>query len=314
MTNTTGVPNRYSEFACDTAEVVQKPCSVAPSDWRLLRRLELPAKFNDPNGGEVRRALVVDVETTGLNVETDDVTQLAMLQFEYEVETGLILTVYRDHAFEELREPNVPISEEASLITGITADMVAGKEINADSVDALVETSDLVIAHNATFDRPMVEKHWTCFEKKPWACSYTGVDWLRHGFSAGKLDYLGMQFGWFYEGHRALADCEACLALLAQALPNDGARVMTAVRRSASKTEWLIRAVGSPYERKDVLKARGYKWRGDGLPHGRVWWTIVEDTDAEVAWLSEEVYGREISLNPTPVTALTKYSERLWEF
>jgi len=25
-----------------------------------------------------------------------------------------------------------------------------------------------------------------------------------------------MQFGWFYDGHRALADCEACLALLEQ--------------------------------------------------------------------------------------------------
>jgi hypothetical protein len=32
-----------------------------------------------------------------------------------------------------------------------------------------------------------------------------------------------MQFGWFYGGHRALADCEACLALLAQSLPKSGA-------------------------------------------------------------------------------------------
>ncbi len=46
---------------------------------------------------------------------------------------------YKDQAFEALREPAAPISEEASLITGITADMVAGKAINADAVAAAVD-------------------------------------------------------------------------------------------------------------------------------------------------------------------------------
>ena len=44
-----------------------------------------------------------------------------------------------------------------------------------------------------------------------------------------------MQFGWFYDGHRALADCEACLALLAQTLPKSGQRVMAEVREAARK-------------------------------------------------------------------------------
>ena len=93
--------------------------------------------------------------------------------------------------------------------------MVSGQSINEQAVASVVYTSDLIIAHNARFDRAMVEKHWQCFTEKPWGCSFSSVDWLREGFSAGKLDYLGMQFGWFYDGHRALSDCEACLALLA---------------------------------------------------------------------------------------------------
>lgn len=224
------------------------------------------------------------------------------------------MTVYKDRAFEGLCEPAAPISEEASLITGITADMVAGKTIDAQAVAAVIKDADLVIAHNAKFDRPMVEKHWDCFAEKPWACTLDGVDWLRQGYSAGKLDYLGMQFGWFYDGHRALADCEACLALLAQALPKAGVKVMAAVREAALKKEWLVRAIDSPYDLKDKLKQRNYQWRPEGLPNGKVWWTAVEDRDAEIAWLSKEIYGRKVELKTYPVTAFNRYSEQLWGF
>ena len=123
--------------------------------------------------------MVLDVETTGLSTENDDVVQLAMLPFEYEAKSGRILSVHKARAFEGLREPAVPISEEASLVTGITGDMVAGKSIDGSAVDAVVSKADLIIAHNAAFDRPMVERHWNCFSKKPWACTLTGVDWLR---------------------------------------------------------------------------------------------------------------------------------------
>jgi DNA polymerase-3 subunit epsilon len=306
--------NQFNPFVFEEDDLVTPLATANRSEWRLLRRLHMPEKFNEPQAGEIKRALVVDVETTGLNLDTDDVMQLAMLPFDYEIETGRILTVYMDEVFDGLREPAAPISEEASLITGITADMVVGKSIDAEAVAEVVEDADLVIAHNSKFDRLMVEKHWDCFAKKPWACTLDGVDWLRQGFSAGKLDYLGMQFGWFYDGHQALADCEACLALLAQTLPNSGAQVMSAVREATAKKEWLIRAIDSPYDLKDKLKQRNYQWRPEGLPNGKVWWTAVEDRDAEIAWLSDEIYGRKIDIKTYPITAFTRYSEQLWSF
>lgn len=306
--------NQFDTFEYDEAALITELAQANPSEWRLLRRLHIPDRFSDAGEGETRRAIVVDVETTGLNHESDEVVQLAMLPFDYEVGSGRILTVYNDLAFEGLREPAVPISEEASLITGLTADMVVGQSVDADAVASLVEAADLIIAHNARFDRPMVEKHWDCFASKPWACTLDGVDWLRQGFSAGKLDYLGMQFGWFYDGHRALADCEACLALLAQTLPKDGVRVMTAVREAALRKEWLVRAVNSPYDLKDKLRERKYQWRPEGLPNGRVWWKAVEDRDAELAWLREEIYHHEVDLQTYPITAFNRYSNQLWDF
>jgi len=136
-------------------------------------------------------------------LEDDDVVSLALLPFEYEAESSRILSVHKSKPFEELREPVVSISEEASLITGITDEMVAGRSIDPAQVAAIVSEADLVIAHNAYFYRVMVEKHWDCFKAKPWTCTLFTINWLREGFSAGKLDYLRTQLGWFYDGHQA---------------------------------------------------------------------------------------------------------------
>ena len=289
------------------------PARLLP--YSLLRRLHLPNKFNEPQpGATIRRALVVDVEATGLSIENDDIIQLAMLPFDYEVETGRILTVHKDLAFEALREPAVAISAEASLITGITDDMVAGKAIDENVVTSIVSGADLIIAHNARFDRPMVERHWPCFIDKPWACTLDGVDWLHEGFSAGKLDYLGLQFGWFYDGHRAFADCEACLALLAQTLPTSGRNVLAVVREAALHDDFLVRAVDAPYDLRDKLKQRGYRWRPAEMPNGKVWWTRTADPEVEIAWLRAEVYGREAPIPVRPITACERYSDRLWNF
>ncbi|MDE0809790.1 MAG: hypothetical protein OSB69_10755 [Alphaproteobacteria bacterium] len=59
--------NQYSHFAVEEAKIIQQSAAVDPSDWRLLRRLQIPDRFNDPQGGTVKQALVIDVETTGLS-------------------------------------------------------------------------------------------------------------------------------------------------------------------------------------------------------------------------------------------------------
>jgi DNA polymerase-3 subunit epsilon len=58
--------NDYSHFAIATEEVVTPASRARVGDWRLLRRLALPARLNDPQGGAIKCALVLDVETTGL--------------------------------------------------------------------------------------------------------------------------------------------------------------------------------------------------------------------------------------------------------
>ncbi len=122
------------------------------------------------------------------------------------------------------------------------------KVVDEARLNALVAEADLVIAHNAAFDRPMLERVWPCFADKPWACSLADIDWRAEGFGAGKLDYLLMQQGWFYDGHRALSDCLAGLFLLNLKLPALGARGMSVLLDSARQNRFAIRAVGAPFE------------------------------------------------------------------
>ena len=306
--------NEFDQYSFGFDEVIKADAEVPVRDWRLLRRLKIPDRFNNVRGQTVKRGLVLDVEATGLSLEKDDIIQLALLPFDYNPLDGCIAEIHKDLSFEGLREPAVSISEEASIVTGITDQMVTGRSIDETRVNELVERADLIFAHNAIFDRTMVEKHWSCFVDKPWACTFHSVDWLREGFTAGKLDYLGTQFGWFYDGHTALADCEACLALLAQTLPKSGRRVLDAVREVAQRPEHLICAIDAPFDEKDTLRNRGYRWRPAGLPNGKVWWTTCRDKEAEIDWLHSEIYHFAKNVPTREVTALTRYSNRLWDF
>ena len=284
--------NKYSHYKNELKEIINT--NVNQSDWKLIRKLNLPKQYNEPSTGEIKKGVVLDVEATGLSIGHDDVIQLALLPFEYEVPSGKILSIKKEEAFDGLREPRIPISTEASLITGITNEMVINKKIESKDVENIINNTDLIIAHNASYDRPMVEQHWNCFKNVSWACTFKSIDWLQEGFSSAKLELLGVNFGWFYEGHDAFNDCEACLALLSETLPNRDSTVFSAVREYASNPTFLIKAIDAPYNKRNILRRKGYKWRPADQLNGKVWWTETKNYEEEVKWLHEEIYNRKI--------------------
>ena len=303
--------NKYKHYKNDLKEIVNTDINI--SEWKLIRKLHLPEKYNDPSGGEIKKGIVLDGEATGLSIGHDDVIQLALLPFDYEVSSGKILNILKEDAFDGLREPRIPISKEASLVTGITNEMVINKKIDSKEVEKIINSSDLIVAHNASYDRPMVEQHWDCFKNISWACTFKSIDWLEEGFSSAKLELLGMNYGWFYDGHDAFNDCEACLALLSETLPKKNKTVFSVLREYAASPSFLIKAIDAPYSKRNILRRRGYKWRPADLLNGKVWWTETNDYEEEVKWLNEEIYNREINIPIKRITALNRYSDRIWE-
>jgi DNA polymerase-3 subunit epsilon len=240
------------------------------------------------NGQTTQRVIVLDTETTGLDSKSEKIIELAMLSVLVDAASGLPagpVTIY-----ESFEDPGKPIPAQITEITGIDDSMVRGLRIDDAAVTALVEQADLVVAHNAGFDRPFVEARFPVFVGKAWGCSFQGIDWKKEGSGSAKLEFLASERGWFYDAHRAQVDCHALLQVLASTL-SDGQTGLSRLLTGAEQTRYKLRATGAPFESKDKLKARGYRWDGDG----RVWWcSLGSETllDAECAWLRAEVYGQ----------------------
>jgi DNA polymerase-3 subunit epsilon len=214
-----------------------------------------------------------------------------------------------EERLDQLEDPGRPIPPEITALTGIRDEDVEGRRIDEGRVLDLVTRADLVVAHNAAFDRAFLERRLSVFTEQPWACSANDVPWRAAGMESRKLEFLAYRSGVFYDGHRAENDCLAGVHVLAQELPDLGGTAMAALLRAARRTDVLFRAVGSPFETKDLLKARGYRWRADA----KVWWRHVpaDEAEAERAWLAREIYGGRSRAEEVEVTAYRRYSPRL---
>lgn len=186
-------------------------------DYRVLRRL-MPREPTGtlPSDENVKTGMVLDVETTGLDPDRDEIIELGMVRFSFSLEGEILAT---DPPFSRLRQPSKPIPAEITRLTGITDEMVAGKAIDAAEVESFVEPAVIVIAHNAGFDRRFVERAFPIFARKAWGCSISDVPWREEGFEGSRLAYLAMRHGFFFDGHIA---GHGTGAMLPQYLQPDG--------------------------------------------------------------------------------------------
>ena len=283
---------------------------AASGQYRIQRRLRARPKLEVPAGTELKQALFVDVETTGLDHQTDEIIELAMVPFTYGSD-GQVYEV--KEAFQRFNQPSNPISAEITRLTGITDEMVAGHVIDPADVEAFAQDAVLVIAHNAGFDRRFMEKLAPSFALIGWACSQSQIDWAGEGFEGTRLSYLVAGAGYFYDKHRAVNDCLAAIELLATPLPVTGSPGLSKLLQNARKPTWRIWAENSPFDLKEALKARGYRWNPDGTPFPKAWFIDVADDqrEAELNFLRKEIYQREISLLTRKIDAFNRFSERL---
>lgn len=95
----------------------------ASCDFRVLQRLKPRSIFEPRDGSPTRRALLVDVETTGLDPKSDEVIELALLPVVYGLD-GRIFEV--GEAFVNLRQPTRQIPAAVTYsgnVCGETSDL-----------------------------------------------------------------------------------------------------------------------------------------------------------------------------------------------
>lgn len=148
---------------------------------------------------------VFDIETTGLSVMTCKITEIGAVL----IRGGEVIDRFNTFA-----DPECPIPEEITKLTGITDEMVKGAPSQRDAVRAFLDFAGdrLLIAHNAGFDVSFIRK--VCEdEKMPFPNAYLDTvalsRYLNPELKRHKLDSLAD----FYElgdfnHHRACDDAE----------------------------------------------------------------------------------------------------------
>ena len=263
---------------------------------------------------KAKKGIVLDTETTGLDHKSDEVIELAMVEFTYD-EHGILAL---GNVYDEFNEPKKgPIPDEVVALTGITNEMVKGHRIDPAEVKVIVGSISIVLAHNAAFDRKMCEANFPdCgFDNVDWHCTANQVEWIMRGKNGRSLEVLALSEGLVYGSHRADSDCLATAFVLNSEDQNGVSAFSEMLSRGNIPSIFLI-AENSPFDRKDLLKDRGYRWASDGSEaYGfKAWYKEIPGDEASMAaeaeFMRSEVYRREVALPCYHVAAVSRYTDR----
>jgi len=246
-----------------------------------------------------------------MDSDSDSIIELAMVPFEFDAD-GHIYRLLPE--YNQLNDPGKSIPAKITQLTCITDEMVKGQSIDIDVVKSLLSNAVIVIAHSASFDRPFCENFLDEFKDISWGCSIADINWQEEGIEGVKLEYLAYKYGFFFEGHRATIDCQAGIEILSRPLPKTGEPALKRLLESARRTDIRLWAEGAPFDQKDALKKRGYRWSpGENGKH-KAWYLDLSENELEneMIYLNTHIYPRIISKLPTDrINAKIRYSRRL---
>jgi len=213
--------------------------------------------------------LGIDFETSGLNPETDRITEFGAILWTTDGDVQLDLfssLVYHD---------KLELSEEITNLTGITTEMIRSiytKPIGycIQTLVGMMHSCDYCVAHNAEFDRNFFfhelvrlgfydDNERRRLQNIPWIDTVTDVPYRTKG--SRSLGYLCADHGFLNPfPHRALYDVASMQKLVAQYDFNQ------ILKWHTSNTVELA-AVGLPFDRKDEARNLGFYWNAQA----KVW-------------------------------------------
>ena len=246
----------------------------------------------------------LDTETTGLKKDSDQIIEIALRLLKIDKTTGEILSI--ENSYESFNDVDTVLDSNITLITGITNAMIKDKIIDWSVVGEIFENSDIIIAHNARFDRGFLDRYLTLSKEKVWACTHKDIDWLQRGFVKTSLELLSIWHGFYYDSHRAMNDVDALIHLVTHPSYEDNPPVIELIKNS-NKLQYKVVAVNSPFETKDLLRSNFYRWN----PDIRAWWKMIDEEDVEIEreWLTKNIYNGYCLATIEQLSIVDKYKE-----
>lgn len=153
--------------------------------------------------------VVIDLETTGLDAEYDEIIQIAAISFKNCVEINRFMLMVK---------PTIPIPKQASEINHIYDSMVADSPNIHDALTRFVDFigDSTLIAHNASFDLKFLQTFLTDCEMNTLTNPVIDTLSLARSFlnlPNYKLQTIKEHYNIDVQSHEALSDCIVCSKL-----------------------------------------------------------------------------------------------------
>ena len=234
----------------------EAPASVdalsEPPGLRVPLTISLPS-FPSPTPRGLppcpERLLIVDTETTGLTPAKSRC-----------IEVGAVLFHVPSRAVLSQLSFLLPCSSNpAERVNGIAA-AVTRLEQPRDQflacLEAMAAAADVLVAHNAAFDRQWFGREELPPLQRPWLCSMEDIRWPaeRHLRATPSVRDLALAYGVpVWAAHRALTDC----IYIAQVFEREAQ--LEALLQQALLPRKLYRA-RLPYDQRHLAKEAGFRW------------------------------------------------------
>lgn len=215
----------------------------------------------------MKNCLIIDVETTGLDPANDSIIEIGAVLYSIEFQTTLssVSGLWSAPANDAERTNRIP----ALAIAAVPHD----REVRlGESIVWLLAESDVVVAHNAEFDRAFME--WFGLPELrvlPWLCTMFDFKWPQASRESQSLVTLALDHGiGVSSAHRALTDCQLIAALF------DRMDDLPAMFAHAMRPKAMFRANVS-YDDRQLAKGAGFQWDAES----RIWKRRMAIEDAE---------------------------------
>lgn len=230
----------------------------------------------------MKRALIIDTETTGLDPSKHAVIEVAAIVYDLDHAT------YTD-CFSTLLPAD---SNEAEAINGIPEAVLreAGSLSLAPadtwgSIRQIASMADVILAHNAEFDRAFVQigtggplrrgsgEGSISGPEIPWVCTKDDIAWPKQFNQGMSLVPLALAHGLGVgSAHRAMDDA-MLIARLLMRVAEMGVDLQELIARGMRPK---IRVVSmAPFSDRETVKSYGFRWS----PERKVWWRNMPEDD-----------------------------------
>lgn len=229
---------------------------------------------------DIKIGIAIDVETTGTDKTKDEIIEVGLRIFYFSPVTGKILGL--GEFMSSLNEPQKNLDPTITKITGISNSSLKNQRVDWKKVTELINSANLIVAHNAKFDRGFIDKYCKYNTKPVWSCTMTQVDWVQHNLPTSNLVLLGAFHGYFTDAHRALVDAELVIKIL-----SINPKYMLELYQGAHAIRSLIEVSNTQYEQRTLLTKIGFRWN----PTKKIWYKLCfkKDVQSEVKILEKEL-------------------------